>query len=88
MPSSDLTARMYFDQGQTAFTRGDFAGAEDYFKKAVEKDPQYHEAHRFLAESFEKQGFAHRAKRAWERLHMITRDTSEQAEIKKRIDAL
>lgn len=88
MPSSDLTARMYFDQGQTAFTKGDFASAEDFFKKAVEKDPQYHEAHRFLAESFEKQGFNHRAKRAWERLQRITRDAQDQAEIKKRIDAL
>ena len=88
MPSSDLTARMYFDQGQTAFTKGDFPSAEDYFKKAVEKDPQYNEAHRFLAESFEKQGYKHRAKKAWERLSRITRDTQEQAEIKQRIDAL
>ncbi len=88
MPSSDLTARMYFDQGQTAFARGDFATAEEFFKKAVEKDPQYNEAHRYLAESFEKQGFSHRAKKAWERLSRITRDLQEQADIKKRIDAL
>jgi Tfp pilus assembly protein PilF len=88
MPSSDLTARMYFDQGQTAFGRGDYSAAEDYFKKAVEKDPQYHEAHRYLAESFEKQGFSHRARTAWERLSRITRDAAELAEIKKRIEAL
>ena len=88
MPSSDLTARMYFDQGQASFGRGDYAGAEDFFKKAVEKDPQYNEAHRYLAESFEKQGYSHRARKAWERLLRITRDAQEQEEIKKRIEAL
>ena len=88
MPSSDLSARMYYDQGQTAFGRGDYSAAEDYFKKAVEADPQYHEAHRFLAESFEKQGFKRRALNAWERLSRITRDAEEQAEIKKRMEAL
>ena len=88
MPSSDLTARMYFDQGHIAFGRADYAAAEDYFKKAVEKDPQYSEAHRLLAESFEKQGYNKRARNAWERLSRITRDVGEQAEIKKRIEAL
>lgn len=85
MPSSNLTARMYFDQGRDAFSHSRFDTAADFFRKAIETDPQYTEAHRFLAESYEKLGYAHRAKKAWEQLLRITRDPENQAEIQARI---
>jgi Tfp pilus assembly protein PilF len=74
MPSSDLKARMYFDQGEGAAKRDDHNAAQDYFRLAVEQDPMFSEAHQRLAETYEKLGYAHRAKKAWQALQRIAKD--------------
>ena len=74
MPTNNLTAKMSYDQGQTAFGNGDFDAAADHFRNAVDTDAQYVEAHERLAESYEKLGYAHRAKKAWETLSRIAKD--------------
>ena len=85
MPSSNLNARLSFDQGKTAFGGNKFDDASDFFRAAVEADPRFAEAHRYLAESYEKLGYGHRAKKAWETLLRITTDPAEKAEIEARI---
>ena len=88
MPSSDLKARMYFDQGRQSFAQQHFDVASDSFRSAIDTDPQFHEAHRYLAESFEKLGYKHRAKKAWEALLRISSDVATKEEVQKRISAL
>ena len=88
MPSADITARMNFDQGRTLFARREYDAAADQFRLAVEHDPKFGEAHRYLAETFEKLGYRHRAKKAWETLLRITTDPSQVKEIKDRLASL
>jgi cytochrome c-type biogenesis protein CcmH/NrfG len=85
MPSSNLNARLNFDQGKDAFGKQKYDDAADMFRAAVDADPRFAEAHRYLAESYEKLGYGHRAKKAWETLLRITSDTAEQQEIQSRI---
>ena len=86
MPSSNLNARLSFDQGKTAYANNKFDDAADMFKAAVEADPRFFEAHRYLAESYEKLGYGHRAKKAWETLLRITTDPAEKADIEARMN--
>jgi Tfp pilus assembly protein PilF len=79
---------MYFDQGRSLFVKREYDAAADQFQLAVERDPKYGEAHRYLAETFEKLGYRHRAKKAWETLLRITADVSQVKEIKDRLAAL
>ena len=88
MPSDDMNARVLFDQGRQGFAARYFDGACDLFKRAVTVDPMYFEAHRYLAESYEKLGYQHRALKAWEALLRITRDPAQQEDIKRRLQAL
>jgi tetratricopeptide (TPR) repeat protein len=88
MPSSNLNARLNFDQGRDAYAANKFDDAADFFRAAVEADARYVEAHRFLAESYEKLGYAHRARKAWETLLRITSDPAEAADIQNRISAV
>ena len=88
MPSDDMKARMCFDQGRQSFAARDFDNACDHFKNAVTSDPMFDEAHRYLAESYEKLGYRHRALKSWEGLLRITPDAEKQADIRKRIDSL
>jgi Tfp pilus assembly protein PilF len=74
MPSSDMTARMYFDQGEGAAKRDDHNAAQEFFRRAVDQDPMFGEAHQRLAETYEKLGYTHRAKKAWEALQRIAKD--------------
>jgi Tfp pilus assembly protein PilF len=82
MPSANLNARMSYDQGRDYFSRQEFDRAADHFKMAVEKDPHFEEAHQFLAQSYERLGYAHRAKKAWEALLRVARDPALQADAK------
>jgi Tfp pilus assembly protein PilF len=88
MPTADRTAQLYFDQGRNSVERREYDEASDYFRLAVERDPMFVEAHRSLAEAFEKVGYSHRARKAWEALARITTDEGELREIKQRIEAL
>jgi len=86
--SSNMTARMYFEQGRHHFARREFDNAADHFQQAVNADPMYHDAHRYLAETFERLGYRHRARKAWEGLQRITQDSEQQTEIAKRLENL
>ena len=88
MPSADIKARMCFDQGRQSFAARDFDAACDHFKNAVTTDPMFNDAHRYLAESYEKLGYRHRAKKAWSGLLRITDDSAQQVDIQRRIKAL
>lgn len=88
MPSTNMNARMLFDQGRQSFASRDFSTACEAFRRAIDADPMYVEAHRYLAESYEKLGYRHRARKAWEALLRLTRDPARQTEIKQRIEAL
>jgi len=83
-----MNARMYFDQGEAAAARDDHNGAQEYFRLAVEKDPMFGEAHRRLAETFEKLGYAHRAKKAWQALQRVAKDPSLLELCNERLKAL
>jgi Tfp pilus assembly protein PilF len=83
-----MNARMLFDQGRQGFAARDFSRACEAFRRAIDIDPMYLEAHRYLAESYEKLGFRHRARKAWEALLRITKEPAAQAEVKQRIEAL
>jgi hypothetical protein len=48
----------------------------------------YVEAHQSLAETYEKLGYAHRAKKAWSALQRIARDPAVQEMCSQRIKAL
>jgi Flp pilus assembly protein TadD len=85
MTSTNLTARMQVDQGRAAFQEERYDDAADHFRLAVEADPQFEEAHRFLAEAYEKLGYAHRARKAWETLLRITKDPKTQEQIREKI---
>jgi tetratricopeptide (TPR) repeat protein len=85
MPSSNLNARLSFDQGKVAYANNKFDDAADFFRAAVEADPRFAEGHRYLAESYGKLGYAHRAKKAWEQLLRITTDPAEKADIEARM---
>jgi Tfp pilus assembly protein PilF len=86
--SADLNAKMQFDQGRKAFQNRDFDKACDFFKQAVTADPQFEEAHVYLAEGYERMGYKHRARKAWEGLLRICRDDKKKAEYQQRLDAL
>ena len=88
MSSSDLTARMYFDQGRQSFARQDYDGAADLMRKAVEQDPKYEDAHRYLAESYQKLGYQHRAKKAWEAMLRVCKSEAQRAEIQDKLNQL
>ena len=88
MPSQDMTARMYFEQGRQSFSTRDFDTACDLFHQAVLNDPMYEEAHRYLAESYEKLGYRHRARKAWEALLRVTRDPAREKDIRQRLESL
>jgi tetratricopeptide (TPR) repeat protein len=88
MPSQNMTARMYFDQGRQSFGLREYDSAADLFKKAVDSDPAFDEAHRYLAEAYEKLGYRHRALKAWEALLRITTDAAAKEEINRRMGAV
>lgn len=88
MPSVDINARMHFDQGRNLFGKQEFDSAADQFRLAIDRDPKFAEAHRYLAETFEKLGYRHRAKKAWEALLRISTDVNQQKEIKDRLAEL
>ena len=88
MPSADLTARMYFDQGRQQYGQQNYDSAADHFKHAVDQDPMFEEAHRYLAESYQKLGYSHRARKAYEALLRITTDEKIQQEIRARLNEL
>ena len=88
MGSDDLTARMYFDQGRKSFANQDYDSAADKFKLAVNQDPMFIEAHQYLAESFTKVGYRHRARKAWEALMRIVKNESQLAEIRQKLNEL
>ena len=79
---------MNFDQGRQSFADRDFDTACNHFRQAITADPQFHEAHRYLAEAYEKLGFRHRARKAWEGLLRITTDDKQISAIKDRMQAL
>jgi tetratricopeptide (TPR) repeat protein len=88
MATTEVDARMYMEQGRQKFAQRDYDSAADHFRKALELNPQLHEGHRYLAESYEKLGYRHRAKKAWEALLRITQDPERQQEINRRVAAL
>jgi Tfp pilus assembly protein PilF len=88
MPSNNMNARMLFDQGRQGFAARDYETACGLFRRAVTEDPMFSEAHRYLAETYEKLGYRHRARKAWEALLRVTRDAEQQEDIKRRLEAL
>ncbi len=88
MPSTDLTARMYFDQGRTSYMQADYGAAADHLKRAIETDPMYIEAHRYLGESYAKLGYSHRARKAFEALLRIAKEDSLIKDIRDKINQL
>ena len=88
MAVNEVDAKMYFEQGRQKYGQRDFDGAADYFRKALDLSPQLQEAHMFLAESYEKLGYRHRAKKAWEALLRVTQDPERREEINRRVSAL
>lgn len=83
-----MSARMYFEQGRQSFAARDFDAACDLFRQAVMTDPMFEEAHRYLAEGYEKLGYRHRARKAWEALLRVTNDPTRQKDIVRRLEAL
>ena len=88
MPSQDMQARLQFEQGRNSFGAQDYGTAADLFKRAVNIDPQFKEAHRHLAACYERLGYTTRACRAWEALLRIADSEEEKAEITGRIREL
>lgn len=83
-----MTARMYFDQGRQNYAQREYDTAADLFKKAIDTDPAFHEAHRYLAETYEKLGYRHRAVKAWETLLRVTTDPAAKEEVNQRLAAI
>lgn len=79
---------MYFDQGRQSFARQEFDSAADLMRKAVDQDPQYEDAHRYLAESYTKLGYSHRAKKAWEALLRVCKNEEQRAEVQQKLNEL
>jgi len=79
---------MYFDQGRQSFARQEFDSAADLMRKAVEVDPYFEDAHRYLAESYGKLGYSHRAKKAWEALLRVCKNEQQRAEIQGKLNQL
>lgn len=88
MASENFTARMYFDQGRQSFARQEYDEAADLMRKAVDVDPLYEDAHRYLAECYQKLGYQHRAKTAWEALLRICKNEEQRAEIQSKLNKL
>jgi Tfp pilus assembly protein PilF len=79
---------MYFDQGRQSFARQEYDNAADLMRKAVEVDPHFEDAHRYLAESYNKLGYSHRAKKAWEALLRVCKNEQQRAEIQGKLNQL
>jgi Tfp pilus assembly protein PilF len=88
MPSSNLTARMQFDQGVAAAQREDYNAASEHFRLAIDLDVNFVEAHQRLAETYEQLGYAHRAKKAWTALQRLAKDPALAALCSERIKSL
>ena len=79
---------MYFDQGRKSFASQDYDGAADKFKLATNHDPMFIEAHQYLAESFMKVGYRHRARKALEALLRIAKDEALVREVRQKLNEL
>jgi uncharacterized protein HemY len=88
MPSSNLNARLNYDQGRTALEKNQYNEASEFFRQAVEADPRFVEAHKSLADAYERLGYAHRAKKALESLLRITTDPAEKSALEARLAQL
>jgi Tfp pilus assembly protein PilF len=53
----------FFDLGMEAMRRGDWAGARDLFLREIDRDPDYHEFHFWIAQAYLRLGDAGRARK-------------------------
>jgi Tfp pilus assembly protein PilF len=53
----------FFDLGMEAMRRGEWAAARDHFQREIDRDPDYHEFHFWLAQAYLRLGDAGRARK-------------------------
>lgn len=53
----------FFDLGQEAMRRGDWAAARDLFQREIDRDPDYHEFHFWIAQAYLRLGNGNRARK-------------------------
>lgn len=85
MPTENMTAKMSYDQGLNCMGSADYDTAADHFRNAVDTDPYFEEAHDQLATAYEKLGYAHRAKKAWEQLARVAKSEALKAKAREKL---
>ena len=61
-------AQTYYKNGYTYFTQGNYEMAEQNYKKAVELDPNFEDAHYWLGKVYKQTGDYSRAVEQWKKV--------------------
>ncbi len=85
MESVDPTVRAYFDLALNHYNRGDFLKAADQWRLVLSRDPNFVDAHKYLALTYEKLGWQHRAKKQWQEYLKLEKDPVTRSNIEKRL---
>ncbi len=85
MEGIDPTVRAYFDLGLSHYNKGEFLKAAEQWRLAVEHDPKFVEAHRYLALAYERLGWKHKAKKQWEQYLKFETDPVAREKIQTRL---
>jgi DNA-binding beta-propeller fold protein YncE len=79
------SAKGLFKKGNVFFNNMQYLAATEYFRKAVERYPDYHTAREYLARSYRLAGLSDSAMREWENLREVS---PENVAILGKIDSL
>jgi Tfp pilus assembly protein PilF len=88
MVETNPSVKAYFDLGMSHYNRGDYLRASEQWKLAINQDPTYAAAHRYLALAYEKLKWNHKAKKQWETYLKVETNEVAKAQIIERMKAL
>ncbi len=88
MESSDPSVMAYFELGLTHYNRGDYLKAADQWRLVLSRDPKFADAHKYLALTYEKLGWKHKAKKAWQDYLKLEKDPVARTNVEDRISKL
>jgi len=88
MEKLSATLRTYFDLGLNFYNRGEFLKAAEQWKLAINEEPGFADAHKYLALAYERLGWKHKAKKQWLEYLKVERDAEARNRVQQRLSRL
>lgn len=85
MEQMDPSLRAYFELGLTHYNRGDYLKASEQWRLVLQHDPTSVQAHKYLALTYEKLGWKHKAKKQWQEYLKLEKDPVAKSMVEKRL---